>query len=121
MSAEQMIAIIGWIDVDPADRDRVVADTVALQRSTREDEAGCLTYTITADPANPARIQIVELWRNAATLEAHFQHPNFAATGAAMRAYPRTGASSMKYRIDAADQVRNSEGVATTRFSSAGD
>ena len=121
MSQDQMIAIIGWIDVDPAVRDRVVADTADIQRSTRDDEAGCLTYAISADPVNAARIQIVELWQDAATLEAHFQHPNFVATGAAMRAVPRTGASTMKYRIDAQDQVRGPEGVATTRFPSAGD
>jgi quinol monooxygenase YgiN len=98
-----------------------VADTADIQRSTREDEAGCLTYAITADPVNPARIQIAELWQDAATLEAHFQHPNFVATGAVMRAVTRTGASAMKYRIDAADQVRGAEGVATAHFSSAGD
>ena len=121
MSAEQMIALVGRIDVDPADRDRVVAETADIQRSTREDEAGCLTYAITADPVNPARIQIVELWQDAAALEAHFQHPNFVSTGALIRAVPRTGGSTMKYRIDAADQVRGPEGVATASFAAAGD
>jgi quinol monooxygenase YgiN len=121
MSEQQQIAIIGWIDVDPAVRDRVVADTADIQRSTREDEAGCLTYAITADPVDPARIQIVELWQDAASLEAHFLHPNFTATGAVIRAVPRSGGSTMKYRIDAHDQVRGPEGVASARFKSAGD
>jgi quinol monooxygenase YgiN len=116
----RMIAIIGWIDIDPAQRDEVVAATVDIQRSTREDEPGCLTYTIGPDPVHPGRIQIVELWQDAATLEAHFQHPNFHATGAAMRAVPRLGGGSMKYRIDAADAVRGPEGTATARFSGAG-
>ena len=71
MAADQPIIIIGHIDVDPADRDTVVAATADLQRSTREDEPGCLTYTIAADPADPGRIQIVEMWADAATLEAH--------------------------------------------------
>ena len=116
MAAHQMIAIIGWIDVEPADRDAVVAATVDLQRSTRDDEAGCLTYTISADPVHPGRIQIVELWQDAATLDAHFQHPNFHATGAAMRAVKRLGGGSMKYRIDASDQVRGADGQATAAF-----
>jgi quinol monooxygenase YgiN len=121
MSEEQMIAIIGWIDVDPTVRDEVVATTIDAQRSTRDDEAGCLTYTISADPVDAGRIQIVELWQDAATLDAHFQHPNFHATGAAMRAVERRGGGSMKYRIDALDPVKGPDGSATARFSSAGD
>jgi quinol monooxygenase YgiN len=115
-----MIAIIGWIEVDPGDRDGVVASTVDLQRSTQEDEPGCLGYTISADPVNPGRIQIVELWTDAASLEAHFQHPNFHATGAAMRAKPRLGGGSMKYRIDAAAAVRGADGSATASFPAGG-
>ncbi len=60
-----MIAIIGHIDVDPAQRDELVASTVELQRATAGDEPGCLVYTIAADPANPGRISIVELWETA--------------------------------------------------------
>jgi hypothetical protein len=37
-----------------------------------------------------------------------------------MRAVPRLGGGSMKYRIDASDAVRGAEGTATARFSSAG-
>jgi quinol monooxygenase YgiN len=111
-----MIAIIGHIDVDPADRDRVVATTAELQRSTQESEPGCVVYTIAADPSDPGRIRIVELWESAETLDAHFQHPNFFATGEAMRTVPRLGGSAMKYRIDAVAPVRGEDGVATTSF-----
>ena len=45
-----MIAIIGHIDVDPTQRDGLVASTVDLQRATASDEPGCLVYTIAADP-----------------------------------------------------------------------
>lgn len=119
-SRDQMIAIIGWIDVDPAQRDALVASTIDLQRSTRGDEAGCIEYTISADPVHAGRIQIVELWQDAATLDAHFQHPNFAATGAALRIAPRLGGSAVKYRIDAVDQVRGADGTATSRFATGG-
>ena len=90
MATHQKIAILGHVDVDPAIRDELVASVADLQRSTREDEPGCLAYIIAADPTDPARIQIVELWASAEATEAHFQHPNFAATGAALRAAPRT-------------------------------
>ena len=116
-----MIAIIGHLDVDPAVRDRLVASTTDLQRATREDEPGCIVYTIGADPVDPGRISIVELWESAETLDAHFQHPNFFATGDALRAEPRLGGSALKYRIDAHDPVRGHDGKASTEFWSAVD
>jgi quinol monooxygenase YgiN len=110
-----MIAIIGHIDVDPAVRDRLIASTVELQAAARE-EAGCVVYTMSADPARAGRIAIVELWESPETLDAHFQHPNFHATGAALRAEPRVGGSVMKYQIDAIAPVRGDDGVATAAF-----
>lgn len=121
MSRDQQIAIIGWIEVDPAVRDQLVLDTVDLQRATREEEPGCLAYTVSADPVHPGRIQIIELWTNADTLDAHFQHPNFHATGAAMRSVPRLGGGSVKYRIDAVDPVKGPDGTASAEFWSAAD
>ncbi len=116
-----MIAIIGHIDVDPAVRDQLVASTADLQRATRAEEPGCLTYTIAADPADGSRISIVELWATAADLDAHFQHPNFWATGAALRVAPRLGGGSAKYRIDATDPVKGPDGAASSTFWSTGE
>ena len=113
-----MIAIIGYLDVDPAVRDRLVESTAALQQATARDEPGCLAYTMSADPARPGRISIVELWDSPEALDAHFQHPNFHATGAALRSEPRVGGSVMKYRIDAIAPVRGDDGVATAAFRS---
>jgi quinol monooxygenase YgiN len=111
-----MIAIIGHLDVDPEVRDRLVASTVELQRATAIDEPGCLVYTIAADPADPGRIQIVELWDSSEALDAHFRHPNFHATGAALRAEPRLGGTAIKYRIDAVAPVKGADGTATSAF-----
>jgi len=115
-SAGSKIAIFGHVDVEPDERDGLVASIADLQRSTREDEPGCLVYVIAADPADPGRIQIAELWESVEALEAHFRHPNFAATGAALRAVNRLGGSSRKYRIDADDEVRDSSGQASATF-----
>ena len=113
-----MIAIIGYLDVDPAVRDRLVDSTAELQAATARDEPGCLAYTMSADPARPGRISIVELWDSPEALDAHFRHPNFHATGAALRSESRLGGSVMKYRIDAAAPVRGDDGVATSSFPS---
>jgi len=111
-----MIAIIGHIDVDPKVRDRLVSSTADLQVATARDEPGCVVYTISADPADPGRIRIVELWESAESLDAHFQHPNFFATGDALRAEPRVGGSAIKYRIDATAPVKGPDGKATSQF-----
>lgn len=114
-----MIAIIGHIDVDPVDRDDLVASTVDLQRRVH-GEQGCLAYTIAADPTDPGRIGIVELWESAETLEAHFGHPNIVAMGDALRARPRLGSSTMKYRIDAVAPVKGDDGSASAEFPASG-
>jgi quinol monooxygenase YgiN len=111
-----MIAILGHFDVDPAARDALVASTVELQRATQNDEPGCVVYTIAADPVDAGRIRITELWDSAEALDAHFQHPNFHATGAALRAAPRLGGGAVKYRIDASDGVRGPDGAASSTF-----
>jgi quinol monooxygenase YgiN len=111
-----MIAIIGHIDVDPAVRDRIVESTVDLQRASEQDEPGCIVYTIASDPTNPGRIRIIELWESPEALDAHFHHPNFVATGAALRAEQRIGGSAQKYHIDAVAPVKGPDGVASVEF-----
>lgn len=113
-----MIAIIGYIDVDPGARDELVASTAELQAATERDEPGCLTYSICADPALAGRIRITELWESAEALDAHFEHPNFRATGAALRVVTPVGGSVSKYRIDATDDVRGPDGNVTSTFHS---
>ncbi len=114
---QQKIAIFGHVDVDPEVRDGLIASVAELQRSTRENEPGCLVYLIAADPALPGRVQIAELWESSEALEAHFRHPNFAATGAALRSVERLGGSSRKYRVDAEDEIRRANGQPSAEFS----
>jgi quinol monooxygenase YgiN len=110
------IVIAGWIDVEPDARAAVLAESLAFQRSTREDEPGCNGYVFVADPLDPARIHVFEEWASPEALEDHFQHPNFAAMGELLHRYPRRGSQTRKYRVDAVAPVRNAEGVATATF-----
>jgi quinol monooxygenase YgiN len=59
-------------------RDRAVVTSTEPQAKTRDEEAGCLMYCFAPDPAVPTEIQVYELWEDAASLEAHFAHPNYA-------------------------------------------
>jgi quinol monooxygenase YgiN len=111
-----VIVIAGWIDVEPEGRDALVSESVSLQQSTREEEAGCSGYVFAADPVDPARIHVFEEWESPEALEAHFQHPNFAAMGELLRRYPRRGSQTLKYRVDLTAPVRNADGVATSHF-----
>ena len=111
-----IIVIAGWVDVDPAVRDELVASTVDLQRSTRNDEPGCLAYVIAADPAVDGRIHIYEQWATAADLDAHFDHPNFRATGDVLRRHPRQGGDNLKMSVERTGPVRDPDGQASATY-----
>lgn len=58
-----MLIIAGHLIVDPADRDRMVADQLEVVTAARP-APGCLDFAITADTADPARIRIYERWED---------------------------------------------------------
>ena len=62
-----MIIVTGHLELEPADRDAFVADSataVALARET----PGCLDFSVSADPLDPARVNVLERWDAAAGL-----------------------------------------------------
>lgn len=83
-----------------ADRDAAVAASAEVQRVTR-DEPGCLAYCFAPDPAEPTHMQVYELWTDAASLAAHFQHPNYADMVEVLRSNP--GFRSSENRLWAAE------------------
>jgi len=60
-------------------RDRATEASAEIQGKTRDEEPGCLMYCFAPDPVVPTEIQVYELWDEPASLEAHFEHPNYAA------------------------------------------
>jgi quinol monooxygenase YgiN len=111
-----MVLISGWIDVDPEVRDELIAASVPLQQSTRNDEPGCLAYVFAADPVVDGRIHIFEQWATPADLDAHFEHPNFAATGELLRSKPRRGGETTKFHVDRTGPVRDPDGQASATY-----
>lgn len=114
--ASEIVTVAGWIDVDPTARDGLVAASVALQRSTRDDEPGCEAYVFTIDPAVEGRIHVYEQWSTAADLDAHFLHPNFAAMRELLREYPRVGSQTSKLRVDAVGPVYGPDKVPSATY-----
>ena len=113
-----MIVVAGTIGfADQAQRDGAVAATVELQRNTRDDEPGCLAYCFAADPVDPTLVQVYELWVDAASLRAHFEHRNYGAMRDVLRRFERSGASvTAKYRCDASAPVYDDAGRPSAEF-----
>ena len=59
-----MIIVAGHLELEPTDRDAFVADSataVALARGTQ----GCLDFSVSADPLDPTRVNVLERWESA--------------------------------------------------------
>lgn len=63
-----MIIVAGWLQVDRVDRDRYVADCIAVVQQART-APGCLDFAITADPVEMDRVNVYERWESDAHLE----------------------------------------------------
>ena len=63
-----MIIVAGHLVVSPADRDGYVADCAEVVRLARA-APGCLDFAVSADPVDPARVNVYERWRSASALE----------------------------------------------------
>ncbi|NUP13367.1 MAG: antibiotic biosynthesis monooxygenase [Polyangiaceae bacterium] len=62
--SEHKVIIAGWSTVEPQKREAVIEsfkDLVLRARSA----PGCLDFAITADPVDPGRVNIFELWQSA--------------------------------------------------------
>lgn len=116
-----MIIIAGTAEFENEGlRDGAVAATAPLVKATRDDEPGCLAYVFSADSVDPTMMVIYELWEDAATLDAHFQHENYFRMRDILRSgFGKLKAHHMKYRIDARDPVYGEDRVASSRFWSA--
>src|SRR3954452_16225868 len=65
-----MVIVGGTFEVDPEQREQFLAGRAAMMRVSRA-ERGCLEYSFCADPLDPARIVLLELWSTQADLDAH--------------------------------------------------
>jgi quinol monooxygenase YgiN len=64
-----MIIVAGHLTVAPEQRATFLADALAVITAAR-DAAGCIDFHLTADPIDPARINIFEQWDSSDAVEA---------------------------------------------------
>jgi quinol monooxygenase YgiN len=65
-----MVIVGGAFEVEPGRRDEFLAGRLDAMRASRA-EAGCLEYTMSADPIDPGRVVLFERWTDQASLDAH--------------------------------------------------
>jgi quinol monooxygenase YgiN len=94
-----VILIHVTLDVDPANRDDIIAAAGPLQEATRA-EAGCLRYIMSADTVDPGRFYFAEMWQDEDALAAHMKAPHMRPFGKAVMAAGRKGMSAKKYMVE---------------------
>ena len=100
------IIVAGTIDLaDPRRRDEALEKARVLQQKTRDEEPGCLAYVFAADPCVEGRLVVHELWRDEASLAAHFEHQNYRDMRSALGAIGLKAADNKKYRVDLCEPV----------------
>lgn len=62
-----MLIVAGHLIVEPTDRDRYVAECVAVVELARV-APGCFDFAVCADTVDPARVNIFERWATEAEL-----------------------------------------------------
>ena len=101
---------------DQTTRDAALAATVPFQKATRDDEPGCIVYCFAADPIESTLIQVYELWEDAPSLAAHFEHRNYFEMRDTLGKFGLTSAQSRKHRIDASAPVYGPDFTAKADF-----
>lgn len=75
-----MVIIAGYLKVAPADRDAYVDAHADLVLRARR-HPGCLDLSISADPVDPGRVNMFELWESQEALDAWRRIANPPSTG----------------------------------------
>jgi quinol monooxygenase YgiN len=93
-----MLIIAGTLDVQPDQREKLLELAVALMKATHA-EPGNHEYVFSADPLDPGRVRVFELWESEEALAPHMAQPHMAEFGKALSELTVTGSSIIKYTI----------------------
>jgi quinol monooxygenase YgiN len=100
-----MLVIAGHIRIDPARRDDAIRAAVEVQEATRA-ETGCLSYTFSADLADPGVFRIFEEWESPDALKSHFHAPHMARFQAAVAGLGVKEMKVQRYEIASVGPLR---------------
>lgn len=89
------LVIAGTVRVPPEQLDGFRAHMLAMLEASRA-EAGCITYSYAMDVAEPGLVRVFEVWRDQASLDAHFQTSHMATWRAA---WPQFGVGDRRLSL----------------------
>ena len=91
-----MIIVEGWIRFAPGGLEKARAAAAGLIAATRQ-EAGCVSYALSADLAEPDLLRIAEIWESEAAMQAHASAPHLAQFAGALRDFGVQGLNVKAY------------------------
>jgi quinol monooxygenase YgiN len=71
-----MIYLVSTAHLKPGTRDKCLAPARAVIAASRQ-EAGCIAYDLNFSVTDPDRMVFIEVWKDRAALDEHFQTPHF--------------------------------------------
>ena len=93
-----MLVIAGYIRLDPAQRDAAVKAAQQVMQETRK-EAGCISYTFSADLVEDGLFHVFEEWEDPKALDAHFETPHMAAFQGALAGFGIREMKIQRYEV----------------------
>ena len=106
-----MFIISAIIDFETEkERDEVVKISIPIQKVTREQELGCISYCFAADPVVANRMQVYELWEDERSVVEHFKHANYRKMLSLFMESNIITSENQIYRIDRHEPVYDSDG-----------
>ena len=100
-----MIVVAGRVAIDPAKRDEGIRAATEVVEETAK-EAGCISYTFSADLTDPGTFRIFEEWESQAALDAHFTTPHMARFGAALGQLSVKEMAVQRYEVSSVGPLR---------------
>lgn len=99
-----MLVIAGHVAIDPAKREEAIAASIEMMKATHQ-EAGCISYTFSADLEDPGRFRIFEEWESDDALAAHFAAPHMASFQKAMGGFGVKEMAVQKYEVSSVGPI----------------
>ena len=99
-----MLVIGGHIRLDPAKRDEAIAAANEMMAETRK-EAGCVSYTFSADFSDPGLFHLFEEWESEDHLKAHFVAPHMAVWQERVAGYGITERAIHRYDVESKQEL----------------
>ncbi|QIQ86636.1 putative quinol monooxygenase [Erythrobacter sp.] len=94
-----MLIVLAKAKVGEGALEAARAAIAAMVEASRAEE-GCIEYSFTTDVLDPASMHIVEKWKDADALAAHFATPHMAAFGKAIAGLDVEIVEAIRYETD---------------------